>query len=811
MQGAKKEQPSRLRDLIKAVRACKTAAEERAVVAQESAEIRESFRDETYRFRHRSVAKLLFIQMMGYPTNFGQVECLKLIASSNYTEKRVGYLGLTQLLNEKDDVLMMVTNSMQIDMNSANIQISGMALVALANIGTSDMCRDLSKDVCKLMSHTNSYIRKRAVIAGARIVRKCTDSIEEIQVEVPKALEDRSHVVVMNGVNLLLEIIKLSPNVKEAFVQYNGLVVRAMRNLIHTVHSPEHTIGGVTDPFLQVSLIKLMSKIAGVEPPEEMSDCLAQVATNTEPAKNAGNAVLYECVRTIMDIQSTSGLRVLATNIMGRFLLNRDNNLRYVALNSLLKLVKVDLLAVQRHKTTIIDCLKDPDIAIRKKALELTYCLINESNVKQIAKEMIDFLITAEPEFKEALVTKLCLAIELHSPNKQWHFDTVLKVLALAGSHVPEEVVASTAHIISSTKELQAYAVHKLYHSLVDNTEQQGLVLLALWSIGEFGNYLVSESVQTTEGELKVVTPSDVFQALEKTITPIASDNVKEYALTALIKLSVKMPQAIQQIKKLLGFQVNALNIELQQRACEYLQMLESSWDNIRGPLLEKMPIYAKASSPDLPSTDGLSPSSTEKTLAPAAFSNQFSSQPLLDIDLLIDTPTHTISEQPKQGIESLFDIFSSMPPSYPAAPLPQQNLVFNPEPERYDNFVEAISTSHNFVAYEDEEIKIEYICSKPQLEALEITLINVLVSNKSPKEIEGFKLSAAVLKHLELSFSTAASSSMKSGGSIQMQMKITNKMQGQKSIAVRMKVDYNIDSIPRSKLSTVDSFPANY
>jgi hypothetical protein len=35
----------------------------------------------------RNVAKLMYIHMLGYPTHFGQMETLKLIASNGFPEK----------------------------------------------------------------------------------------------------------------------------------------------------------------------------------------------------------------------------------------------------------------------------------------------------------------------------------------------------------------------------------------------------------------------------------------------------------------------------------------------------------------------------------------------------------------------------------------------------------------------------------------------------------------------------------------------------------------------------------------------------
>ena len=59
------------------------------------------------------------------------------------------------------------------------------------------------------------------------------------------------------------------------------------------------------------------------EASDQMSDILAQVATGIEGNRNAGNAILYECVQTIMAVEAIGGLRVLAINILGRFLSNK--------------------------------------------------------------------------------------------------------------------------------------------------------------------------------------------------------------------------------------------------------------------------------------------------------------------------------------------------------------------------------------------------------------------------------------------------------------------------------------------------------
>lgn len=77
---------------------------------------------------------------------------------------------------------------------------------------------------------------------------------------------------------------------------------------------------------------------------------------------------------------------------------------------------------------------QDPDVSIRRRALELSFALVNSNNIRTMMKELLIFLEKADPEFKAYCSSCIVLAAERYSPNNRWHLDTLLKVLVAVGS-----------------------------------------------------------------------------------------------------------------------------------------------------------------------------------------------------------------------------------------------------------------------------------------------------------------------------------------------------------------------------------------
>jgi len=101
-----------------------------------------------------------------------------------------------------------------------------------------------------------------------------------------------------------------------------------------------------------------------------------------------------------------------------------------VALNTLLKTSAKDLSAVQRHRSTILECLKDPDVSIRRRAMELCVALVNHSNVRSMMTELLLFVERSpEPEFKSVCSSHIMHCADKFSPDNRWRLDTLLRVI----------------------------------------------------------------------------------------------------------------------------------------------------------------------------------------------------------------------------------------------------------------------------------------------------------------------------------------------------------------------------------------------
>uniref|UniRef100_A0A8D0CK56 AP-1 complex subunit gamma n=1 Tax=Scleropages formosus TaxID=113540 RepID=A0A8D0CK56_SCLFO len=565
----------RLQEMIRVIRSARTQCEERGVIQRECAAIRAQFRQADNVGRSHNLAKLLYVHMLGYPAHFGQMECVRLIASPRYSEKRVGYLGAMMLLDEKQDASLLITNSIKNDLSHSNQYVQSLALCTLACMGSAEMCRDLAPEIDRLLRTSNSYIKKKAALCAVHIVRKVPELGELFTTAAHSLLSEKNHGVLHGAVVLITELCEQNP---ESLAQFRKVVpelVHIMKGLVMSGYSPEHNVAGISDPFLQVRILRLL-RILGRNndtASDAMNDLLAQVATNTDSSKTAGSAVLYETVLTIMDIKSESGLRVLAVNILGRFLLNNDRNIRYISMMSLQKIVQTDHNAVQRHRGTIVDCLKDPDASVKRRALELSLALVSAVNIRSMMKELLLFLSSCPPELRAQAASG---------------------IFSAAGADVRDETVPNLIQLITTANELHSYTVHKLYRALVADISQQSLVQVACWCVGEYGDLLLRAECDDTEPVQ--VTEDDVLDALETVLqSHMSSPATRGFALTATMKLSTRITHNVDRIRSIVSIYGSCIDLELQQRAVEY-NALFKKYDHMRAAVLERMPVIDKTS-----------------------------------------------------------------------------------------------------------------------------------------------------------------------------------------------------------------------
>ncbi|XP_076358207.1 AP-1 complex subunit gamma-1-like isoform X2 [Tachypleus tridentatus] len=808
----------RLRDLIRQIRACKTAADERAVVQKECAYIRSTFREEDNTWRCRNVAKLLYIHMLGYPAHFGQLECLKLIASPRFIDKRVGYLGATLLLDERQDVHLLITNSLKNDLTSQTQFVAGLALSALGSICSPEMSRDLAGEVEKLIKSSNVYLKKKAALCAFRIIKRVPEILEMFIPAARSLLTEKNHGVLIAGVILVTELCSLCPDTLLYFKKLVPNLVRILKNLVMAGYSPDHDVNGINDPFLQVKILRLLRVLGKQddETSEIMNDILAQVATNTETSKNVGNAILYETVLSIMGIKSESGLRVLGVNILGRFLLNIDKNIRYVALNTLLQTVNVDNGAVQRHRNTVLDCLKDPDVSIQRRALELCFALINSNNIRTVTKDLLSFIEGADPESKAVCSSKLFIATEVHAPTKRWHIDTMIKVLTLAGNYVPDDLVGNLIQLISESSQLHVYTTQQLWKNLGNELAScQPLVQVATWCIGEFGDLL--NSSEGVDAEPLNVAEEHIFGLYEKILYSYHMTLLtKEYTINSLMKLSVRFPKSISKVKNMVDVFGSNMSTELQQRSVEFSSVF-SKHDYLRPSIFERMPAIERKTLNEVDVQNGLATEEedfgdTSITKVPKDEGNA-----LLD---LLGTPQETqlnLLEYSQHAVvnsggSNLLDLLGGLELNH--SPEAQPPLSF-PTSEESNIIMDGHLSNQQdkkgippLRVFEKNGLKLDFTFERPS-DNLQMTVITLLAKNETSDPLCDFLFQAAVPKTLQLQLLPPSGNVIPANndGCVTQVIKVLNP--SKTPLRMRIKLSYTTLGMTVEEQNEIKNFPS--
>lgn len=76
------------------------------------------------------------------------------------------------------------------------------------------------------------------------------------------------------------------------------------------------------------------------------------------------------------------GMSSAAAEMISTFLKSSSHNLKYVGIDGLARIVRINPKYAAEHQLAVIDCLEDPDDMLKKKTLELLYKMTKPNNVE---------------------------------------------------------------------------------------------------------------------------------------------------------------------------------------------------------------------------------------------------------------------------------------------------------------------------------------------------------------------------------------------------------------------------------------------
>lgn len=303
---------------------------------------------------------------------------------------------------------------------------------------------------------------------------------------------------------------------------------------------------------------------------------------------NAQNAILFEAINLLIHLDTEHALMMQISSRLGKFIQSRETNVRYLGLEAMTHFAaRAETLdPIKNHQPYILGSLRDRDISVRRKGLDLLYSMCDVTNARTIVAELLTYLQSADYAIREEMVLKVAILAEKYATDAQWYIDTSVKLLAMAGDHVSDEVWQRVIQIVTNNEELQAYAADHLLKYLKGDCHDS-LIKIGSYVLGEFGHLIADQ---------KGCSPIEQFLALQPKMFT-CSDNTRAMILSAFIKFVNLFPEIKPQLLQMFRLYSHSPDPELQQRAYEYLRLATMPSDDLLRTVCDEMPPFSERAS----------------------------------------------------------------------------------------------------------------------------------------------------------------------------------------------------------------------
>uniref|UniRef100_A0A4X1VX58 AP-2 complex subunit alpha n=1 Tax=Sus scrofa TaxID=9823 RepID=A0A4X1VX58_PIG len=594
---------------ISDIRNCKSKEAEIKRINKELANIRSKFKGDKALdgySKKKYVCKLLFIFLLGHDIDFGHMEAVNLLSSNRYTEKQIGYLFISVLVNSNSELIRLINNAVKNDLASRNPTFMGLALHCIANVGSREMAEAFAGEIPKILvaGDTMDSVKQSAALCLLRLYRTSPDLVPmgDWTSRVVHLLNDQHLGVVTAATSLITTLAQKNP---EEFKTSVSLAVSRLSRIVTSASTDlqDYTYYFVPAPWLSVKLLRLLQCYPPPEDPAvrgRLTECLETILNKAqEPPKskkvqhsNAKNAALFEAISLVIHHDSEPNLLVRACNQLGQFLQHRETNLRYLALESMCTLASSEFSheAVKTHIETVTNALKtERDVSVRQRAVDLLYAMCDRSNAQQIVAEMLSYLETADYSIREEIVLKVAVLAEKYAVDYTWYVDTILGLIRVAGDFVSEEVWYRVIQIVVNRDDAQGYAAKTVFEALQAPACHENLVKVGGYVLGEFGNLIAGDPRSS---------PLIQFNLLHSKFH-LCSVPTRALLLSTYIKFVNLFPEVKGTIQDVLrsDSQLRNADVELQQRAVEYLRLSTVASTDILATVLEEMPPFPERES----------------------------------------------------------------------------------------------------------------------------------------------------------------------------------------------------------------------